>query len=371
MTAPIGRPEEWKVLGDHEKRVRDLEAICCGSSGTGFEDAVAIRDRACSWYGLGDGSIVDGSAVRNYGSGSDGELEVGEPVDCFYGDGPGTVGIGVQSVWPLAQDEAAYNGCTKNYCSPGGYSATPQIQIDDVVASSIDWSVNCWINFHEFAMFCNFVGFDIYGSSGIWGQRAQGGGGTYLYVEGGTVPENDDPPDNTLKFVAGTTELVLKGQLVRDLYYMVTITHETQGSGPSIIRGYVDGALINSINVTAGIVSGSHIGAIDFGGLLASNWGTWSGWIDEWGLWCDEALSAADVMTLYLAGTPPPPVTDSDIDSGDALCGEPLVADGNGGATWGNSCNLDAPFVMPAVGMVTVQDVVDALVAMGLVTQGT
>lgn len=385
MTAPIRRPDEWRTLGDHEQRVRILEAICCGLSGTGFSDAVEIRDRAFSWYGMGDTEDMTCSeCITNYGTGADGNFDQGD--DCDFGSSaavggappcgtgsPSTPGPNIQ--WPLCQDNASYQGCGKRYCAVGGYPATPFCSIGDALEAGADWSFNLWVTWGDYSTICDPPSDVIsYGSGGLFGYRDSGGGGLFLATIGASQFDIDPPPAPIigLHYFDGSinTDIPIYDGASTLVWQMITVTWEFS---TMTLRVYHNGALIGSDVVTAtqGIVAGNiTIGTLNFGGFLGASYGGWDGTIDEVGLWA-ECLTGSDVATLYFAGTPPPPVVASDIDSGDSTCGEPLCSDGVGGAEWGNPCRDEPPFVMPAVGVVTVQDVVDALIGLGLVTQGS
>lgn len=383
MTMPVNRPDEWKVLGDHERRVRDLEAICCGAEGTGFEGAVAIRDRAGSWYGMGDDeddTCVE--CITNYAEGSDGDFTQGDdceaPGAAVGGADAASAGVnpftpGDSTPWALAQDGASYRGCAKRYCEPGGYPDTPFCEIDDGLDGSGDWTFNLWVCWDDWPTICEGIGIISYGSGGVFGHRTAGGGGSWLGTTGTTVADTDPEPVPLMAWNfndGGAQSIVFGDAREMDTWRMITVTWD---ASEMTLTGYINGGFVGDFvcstvqSLTPGTIT---IGTINYGGFLGTNYGGWNGAIDEVGVW-SEVLPGEDVYTIFFAGDSPDLTTVAFIDSGEALCGEPMVADGNGGATWGNSCSLDAPFVMPAVGSVTVQDVVDALVAMGLVTQGT
>jgi hypothetical protein len=372
MTLRVERPSEWVDLDDHQRRIRALEAVCCGGGGTGFEEAALIRDRAGWWYGCGDGSAVDGSTVRNYGQvGSDGEfVNNGDAEDCV----PGTTGPDGTGGWTLAQDLGSFQGCRKNYCAGGGYNDSPYI---DPLGLSLDmandFTVNMWVTFEDFSAFCNVPPtVDTYETSVAFGERNQGSGFTrqlLIYVPGLAQATGNPPPDPILHACiasgGGSHVDISAGIMVIGLEYMVTVTWE---AATNTFTMYVNGGVVSSgVEASGTTTFGTlQIGAANTGDSF-SNYSTWAGLLDEVGVWDTECLTAGDVAILFTAGVPPDPTTAEDMDSSTATCGQPLCADGTGGATWGNPCNDTGVFVMP--GSPTAQDIVDALIAMGLVTQ--
>lgn len=307
MTVPVQRPGEWEVIADLVRRVRALEAICCGGGGSGFERAVAIRARSCHWWGLGDGSTVDGSNVIDYTGATDGTLNVTLQSGDSPEDGtPGTNGAGV--TWALAEDDASYAGYLKNFCNLGGYGATPNVTTGitvDTGASS--FTVNIWFRWDGYAMICHGGSTDSYGSCGIWGTRDSSDNGLYVYVPGETVLNTDPAPDPHLhvRFKDGAQDVDMDlGGINMGDWYMVTVTYDLNGTA-SAVSAYLNGGLVDSQVFTGTRTGAMTFGSVNFGGGLGASFGTWQGLLDEAGVWCDEALSGADVATLYYAGDAP------------------------------------------------------------------
>jgi hypothetical protein len=362
MTPRPQRPSEWGTIGDHEQRIRILEADpgCCFNSG--YDQAVAIRDRSCSWYGCGDGSTVDGSAVHNFQSGGiDGVFVASTDPET---GAAGTVGEPVP--WSLNQDLFSFIGYEKVDGS-SLFAQNPAITTsDDEIDTGHDWSVNLWVQWDGWGQ-VRIAGADSYYATGYYGGGPIGGQRFYIATPDVVQTHGDPAPNASLECVLtdGSTTLTLSGGFVLNDndWHMLTATYES--GSISHLRFYVDGGEIDAGIWTGGsvVVTNPSIGYVHLNG------GSLNGLIDEVGVWCDEALSAGDVSLLFFGGEAPPPTTVSDIDSGTADCGTMITADGSGNATWGNPCSGTAPFVMPGVGVVTVQDVVDALIAAGLVTQ--
>lgn len=372
MTAPIQRPSEWNTLGDHDYRIRILEAICCGGSNDGFDEAVAIRSRAGYWYGCGDGSSANGSTVRNYGQvGADGAFVTnGAAEDCL----PGTTGPDGTDGWTLAEDLGAFQGCRKTYCAGAGFADSPYIDpIGVSLDMAVDFTVNIWTTFEDYSSFCDVPpSLDTYGTSAAFGERTQGAGFTRqltIYVPGLAQSAGDPYPDPILHACiasgGGSNVDIVAGIMEIGRAYMVTITWE---AATQTFTMYIDGGEVGSGVESSGVTTFGtlQIGAFN-GGNAFSSYPTWAGLLDEVGIWPDECLTAGDVAILFTAGTPPVPTTADDIDSGAAACGQPLCGDGTGGAAWGNPCAATGVFVLPAIP--TTQDIADALIAMGLVTQ--
>lgn len=361
MSGAVNRPDATLTVANHEERIRILEASadCCANAG--FEEAVAIRDRACSWYGCGDGSIVNNSPVHNFAPGGvDGSFLISaDPETCDAG----TVGAPVP--WALALDDASFLGCAK-IDATSTFANSPAIQTTDTEIDTLhDFSVNLWIKRAGWAQI-KMAGTDSYYATGYYGGGPVGGDRFHISTPDEIVASGDPPPTGLLHLVLtdNIDPLTLSGGFVLEdgEWHMITATWVTSSN---LLSLYADGGLIDSGTYigTDIIVTNPEIGYVHLNG------GNLNGLIDEVGIWCDEALTAGDVATLFFAGAPPPPVTASDIDSGIADCGLALTAGGDGTSSWGNPCRDMAPFVLPAVGVVTVQDVVDALIAAGIVTQ--
>lgn len=376
MTVPIQRPSEWKTLGDHDYRIRILEAICCGSS-DGFDEAIRIRNRAGYWYGCGDGSSVNGSTVRNYGQlGTDANFEDDDGETTVVT--PGTTGPDITGGWPLAQDNGSfvrgqYFGLFPN---PSG-CVTAGASIYNVGASGIGldsifpFSVNGWLQWDAYSSFQEGAGTDIWNGCTAFGYRQNGTARQLrIFVPGLGVSHGDPAPDPILKaiFEFSTDTVTLSaGLLTPGEPLMATITWDPV---TRLFSLYVNGGLIDQ-DVFPGTSDPTfpdlRIGSSDVGPSGNAFWDKWCGNLDEWGIWDTECLTGGDIAILYSAGNPPLPTVANDIDSGTAACGQPLCGDGLGRATWGNSCADTGVFVMP--GSPTAQDIVDALIAMGLVTQ--
>lgn len=408
MSGRVFIPDPNLTLANAVERIRILEAICCasGADPAGLQAALDIRERACSWYGLGDGGTETGDIAHNFRGGPDGVFNNdGDGIFVPTGAPPvGLDGYEAQLVplpfWPISYDSASFASYGKEDSFPSTPQNNPYVATSDTISTAISFTVNLWafwwfwteLHVTPFVA-TTFFGTGYYGFL-TGGTNLPGANGFYIGINAETV--EIDPitgktkiPEPHLRAVLGdgtnfvnldggfpltTPNFPVPDHLDPDVpgerlfiphWTMVTVTFDADTQTMSL---YVNGALTATGVYTGGEVSSSapQIGSVNFGTGEAS-YATVHGFVDEVGLWCDEFLSSGEVLTLYNGGTPPPPRFVAGIPSEGTACGWPVTSDGVSHAVWGNPCRGDAPFVIPATA--TAQTITDALIALGLVTQ--
>lgn len=286
-------------------------------SGGGGGGAAAIRALANSWYGCGDNSTLNGSVVKNYGSGPDAQFGTsGADTPIGGAPPPGTTGLGV--TWAIRADGKSLTLPEHTDVYPAApTNALGRILTQDTLTTTQDFSFNLWAKValgaplagaaQGYTMFDTAAG-GLWYTTGIYGRCtnvnfAVGTGMTLGNISGANPTFAGLRPAQDLGWAicdgAGNFQTVSLGDALDDGdYHMITCTFE---AATQTMRLYLDGVLFDSAVYAGAAVTLSPGGAnapiIGIGSSSAENF---VGLIDEVGVWSALMLTDDQVATLFV-----------------------------------------------------------------------
>ncbi len=298
----IDRPSTWGSIGDHERRIRALEALddCCAQNDTcdGFADRVAqlVEDGVdlLGYWSLGGGAAPYADTSGNPGG----------PVDmALVAHGTAMTQDYTPGALSPSQDDGAVKFNAAAYNVQGDILSAGDTRFQ---LSGAEWTIAAWVKptllssqaLQFLGNFSPFNGGYALSVSGLTGiplfQRGDSGGTAFAFDVGTVVPVDE------WSFVAGT-----------------------YGPTPNEMNLYVDAVLVATGTTVQGMASFSsvQIGGNNSGG---PTYNSFNGGVDEAMVW-GAALTADQITSLFRAGF---------CDSASAEAGMVLTADGSNGTYW-------------------------------------